>query len=53
MNYSIQKLTEKEYETFTNIFLDYFTNDMKVKHDVEKLKHNLVENTILKQFEKI
>lgn len=52
MDFSIHKLTEVEYETFANMFLDYFINDMGVKYDVEKLRHNLVENTILRQFEK-
>lgn len=51
MNYTVHKLTKREYESFTNMFLDYFINDMKVKYDTEKLRHNLIEKTILKQYE--
>lgn len=48
MDFSMHKLTKAEYELFANMFLDYFINDMGVKYDVEKLRHNLVENTILR-----
>lgn len=50
MSYQIEKLKIENFETFANLFVDYFINDMKVIFDREKLKDNLVRNTILKQY---
>lgn len=52
MNYSIRKLTKNDYEIFADMFIDYFVNDIGIKYDVEKLKKNLVKNTIIKQYER-
>lgn len=51
MNYIIDKLTN-EYESFANMFIDYFINDFGVEYDADKLKENLVNGFILKSYEK-
>lgn len=50
MSYQIEKLKSEDFENFANLFVDYFVNDMKVIFDRDKLKENLVRNTILKQY---
>lgn len=52
MKYSIEKLAKNDYDSFADMFVDYFINDMGVKYDASKLKEGLVKNTILKQYEK-
>lgn len=50
--FEIKKLTIDNYNDFRVMFLDYFINDCGVKYDVEKLKENLINKTILPQYEK-
>ena len=49
--YKIEKLSQSDYETFTDMFLDYFVNDENIKYDINKLKENLIKNTIIKRYE--
>ena len=47
----ILKLEKQDYEEFRTMFLDYFINDCGVKYDIEKLRENLINKTILPQHE--
>lgn len=49
--YQVEKLNEKYYEDFKNMFLTYFIVDCNVKYDENLLRENLVNKTIIKQFE--
>lgn len=51
-SFLIEKLSKDDYGIFTEMFLDYFINDENVKYDVKLLEKNLIQNTILKQYEK-
>ena len=50
--FNIVSLKFKDYEMFRTMFLDYFINDCHVKYDVEKLRQNLINQTILPQHER-
>lgn len=50
--FEIEKLNNSDYEQFTNMFLDYFINDLGVEQDENLLRENLVKNFILKQYAK-
>lgn len=51
MEITIEKLKKQEYSSFTDLFLDYFINDMHVKFDREKLRNDLVKKTIISEYE--
>lgn len=51
MKITIEKLKKQDYSIFTEMFLDYFIEDMHVKYDKEKLREDLVKKTILTQYE--
>lgn len=51
--FKINRLNKNDYDEFRNMFLDYFINDCGVNYDKEKLRENLVNKTILTQYEKI
>lgn len=49
--FKIEKLIINDYDEFRVMFLDYFINDCGVEYDKDKLKENLINKTILSQYE--
>lgn len=47
----IKKLSAQDYEEFKDMFITYFTNELGVKYDLNKLREGLLDKHIIKQFE--
>ena len=50
--FEIVNLKALDYDEFRTMFLDYFYYDCGIKYDREKLRENLINKTIIPQYER-